>query len=73
MDGKPGYNSMSVNNEEINNLWYIHIIEYYLAIKRNGLIYIYTMLINLTVNYVELKNIANKEQLYFFHLHKTRK
>lgn len=73
MDGKPGYNSMSVNNEEINNLWYIHIIEYYLAIIRNGLIYIYTMLINLTVNYVELKNIANKEQLYFFHLHKTRK
>lgn len=73
MDGKPGYNSMSVNNEEINNLWYIHIMEYYLAIKRNGLIYIYTMLINLTVNYVEGKDIANKEQLYFFHLYKTRK
>lgn len=35
---KPGYNPMSVNNEEINNLWYIHIMEYYLAIKRNELL-----------------------------------
>lgn len=70
---KPGYNPMSVNNEEINNLWYIHIMEYYLAIKRNGLIYISTTLINLIVNYVAWKNIANKEQLYFFHLYKTRK
>ena len=50
---KPGYNPMSVNNEEIHNLWYVHIMEYYLAIKRNGLIYISTTSINLIVNYVE--------------------
>ena len=41
---KPGYNPMSVNNEEIHNLWYIHIMEYYLAIKKEWTyLYIYNI------------------------------
>lgn len=61
---KPGYNPMSVNNEEIHNLWYIHIMEYYLAIKRNEL---WTH----TTTWMDLEGIKGSEKANFTGLHIT--